>query len=248
MGPRYPFGVTTTPAAERAAIDTVLLDAGGVLLLPHHDIIVEHVLGDIGVEVDADFLDRAHYHGAHSLTEWPADDEALYERWNHTYLEHLGVETTDENLERLGVAFKRFDMWTRVAPGAREGLRAIAATGVKMAIVSNADGQVEQILRETELCQVGPGPGVEMGTICDSTVVGYSKPDPTIFEIALDRLEVGPDRAVHVGDIVGADVKGALAAGVRPLHFDPHRLCPSDEHEHVASLTEVAELVTATPV
>ena len=51
------------------------------------------------------------------------------------------------------------------------------------------------------------------------------------------------DRAVHVGDSVHADVEGARAAGVTPVHFDPYGLCKAQGHEHAASLVAVADLV-----
>lgn len=225
-------------------IDAVLLDAGGVLVLPHHELLIEHALGPIGVIPDVEELDRAHYEGAHTLYVWPDDEESIFAEWNRGYLESIGADVTDENVAALRAAFSRVDMWTRPAPGALEGLRALHAAGVKMAVVSNADGHVERVLRDIGICQVGDGPGVPVDAVIDSTVVGVAKPDPRIFRIALDRIGVEPDRALHVGDIVGADVAGARAAGVRPLHFDPLRLCPAVDHEHATSLLDVAALVS----
>ena len=233
--PRYPFAV----------VDAVLLDAGGVLVLPRHELLIEHALGMMDVVPDAEALDRAHYEGAHTLSVWPSDEESIYARWNRGYLESIGAEVTDENLVALRSAFRRLDMWTRPAPGVSEGLSALRALGVKMAVVSNADGHVERILREIGVCQVGPGDGVEVDAVIDSTLVGFAKPDPRIFKIALERLGVDPGGAVHVGDIVGADVVGAQSAGIRPLHFDPHRFCQAVDHEHVATLLEVADLLSA---
>lgn len=225
------------------SIDAVLLDAGGVLVLPHHELLVEHALGDIGVVPRPDELDRAHYEGGHTLAVWPDDEEAIYAQWNRGYLAAIGARITDENVAALRAAFQRFDMWTRPAPGVSEGLQAIRATGVKMAIVSNADGTVEQVLADIGVCQVGDGNGVPVDAVIDSTVVGVAKPDPRIFHIALDRLGVPSERALHVGDIIGADVVGARAAGVLPVHFDPYGLCAAGDHEHAASLLDVADRV-----
>jgi putative hydrolase of the HAD superfamily len=89
---------------------------------------------------------------------------------------------------------------------------------------------------------------VPVAAVIDSTVVGIEKPDPRIFALALDALGVPADQVssvVHVGDSIFADVRGAQAAGIRPLHLDPYGDCPSPpgDHEHVRSLAEVAELV-----
>ncbi len=79
-----------------------------------------------------------------------------------------------------------------------------------------------------------------MTIVIDSDVVGVAKPNPAIFRIALDACAVAPERALHIGDIVGADVNGARAAGVRPLHLDPYGFCADDSHLHVPDLATVA--------
>ncbi len=53
--------------------------------------------------------------------------------------------------------------------------------------------------------------------------VGVWKPDPRIFEIALDRAGVTAEHAVMVGDSWELDVLGAIAAGIRPVWFDRYR-------------------------
>ena len=47
-----------------------------------------------------------------------------------------------------------------------------------------------------------------------SDVVGVRKPDPQIFSLTLDTLGVPPDRALHVGDDVSTDVRGARQIGM----------------------------------
>ncbi|HYH48605.1 MAG TPA: HAD-IA family hydrolase, partial [Acidimicrobiia bacterium] len=79
-----------------------------------------------------------------------------------------------------------------------------------------------------------------MTIVIDSDVVGVAKPDPAIFHLALEACGVAPERVLHVGDTVGADVKGALAAGVRPVHLDPYGFCDDDTHPHVKAVGDVA--------
>jgi putative hydrolase of the HAD superfamily len=86
-----------------------------------------------------------------------------------------------------------------------------------------------------------------VAVVVDSDVVGVEKPDPAIFGIALDALSLSPDGCLYVGDTVHFDVNGARAAGLRPVHLDPYRLCPHGDHPHVGSLAELAqELVPRT--
>src|SRR5450432_4495554 len=127
-------------------------------------------------------------------------------------------------------------VWNVVPEGVVEHLRDLAATGVAIGVVSNADGSVAATLRRC---------GIPFDVVIDSTVVGFVKPEPEIFALALERLDVAARDAVHVGDMVSADVHGAHAAGVRPLHLDPFGDCsyPSGHHEHVRSVGDVVALV-----
>ena len=115
---------------------------------------------------------------------------------------------------------------------------------MKLAIVSNADGSVEAQLAADGICQMGPGPGVEMDAILDSSVVKVAKPDPRIFEIALERLGgIDPSRAIHVGDTPAADCAGAQAAGITPILIDPYNDHEAFQGLRMKSLQEVAELL-----
>ena len=50
-----------------------------------------------------------------------------------------------------------------------------------------------------------------------SEEVGLEKPDPKIFWLALERLKVGPSRAIMVGNILQEDILGARNAGIRSI-------------------------------
>ncbi|MGZ6884775.1 MAG: HAD family hydrolase [Acidimicrobiia bacterium] len=224
-------------------IDAVLLDVGGVFHLPDHERIVA-VMARAGVPVDPADLDRAHYAGVKALTDFREGDREIWLAYNRGYAHALGADGRVENVaEVLLNEFTTGGVWTRIIPGSPEALRAIAATGVKLAVVSNADGSVEAQLASDGICQTGPGPGVVMDAVIDSSVVGVAKPDPRIFEIALERCGVAPERAIHVGDTPAADVDGARAAGVTPVLVDPHDDHPDLDVLRVRSLADVAELL-----
>ncbi len=55
-----------------------------------------------------------------------------------------------------------------------------------------------------------------------SDEVGYEKPHPIIFEKALAELKVRPEKTVHIGDLLDADVAGAKSLGLRAvwLNYD----------------------------
>jgi FMN phosphatase YigB (HAD superfamily) len=78
-------------------------------------------------------------------------------------------------------------------------------------------------------------------------VVGATKPDPRIFEIARARAGVGAADTVHVGDALGNDVAGARAAEIAPIHFDPLRLCRATDHRHIRLLAGIWRHVAPYP-
>jgi putative hydrolase of the HAD superfamily len=227
-------------------IEAVLLDVGGVLITPDHDAIAPPI-ERAGGSPTTEALDRGHYAGIAAIDglgwlDWTSYLEAVVNECGVPAARRAGA------VEELSQAHTAA-IWRRVVPGAMAGLQELAATGVALAIVSNSDGTVEQELLNAGLCQMGAGAGVPMTVILDSAVVGYEKPDPRIFHLALDKLGVPAERAVHVGDTACADIDGARAAGVRPLHLDPYGFCPrpAGDHEHVRNLAEVAALVGFAP-
>jgi putative hydrolase of the HAD superfamily len=90
------------------------------------------------------------------------------------------------------------------APGVLARLR---AGGARLAVVSNWDISLHDVLERT-----GLRPLVDAVVI--SAELRVAKPDPAIFRAALDRLGAPADGAVHVGDSLEHDVAGARAAGL----------------------------------
>ena len=94
--------------------------------------------------------------------------------------------------------------------GAADACRALAAAGLQLAVVSNWDAGLHEHVRALGLDRL-------VDAIVTSAEAGAPKPEPQIWRLALDRLGVPADRAVHVGDSE-ADATGARAAGLR---FEP---------------------------
>ena len=218
-----------------ASIEAVFLDAGGVLNLPA---VAEtaRFLAAHGSEGTPETVERLHYHAMLAHDEAGGTGRAYLSG----FLEAAGLS---RNLVPELDAAIRSAGWQPAIRSSLEALPALAATGVRLAIVSNSDGTVEERLGRAGVAQVGPGPGVALVALIDSGAVGVEKPDPRIFELALTACGVGPQAAVHVGDSRLTDVAGAVAAGIRPLHLDPFDLCPDRSHDHVRTLHEVVDLV-----
>ena len=225
----------------------VLLDAGGVFVLPDPD----RVLGAFTraeCSVAREALADAHYRAA-TRFGIQLDVEA---HWNEAWLEYLqtyvdecGVpqDRRDEAHRHLDSEFADAALWVDPVPGSREGLQALADSGVRLGIISNADGMMGSRLAQLELCQVGPGIGVEIECVVDSGNVGVMKPDPRIFQAAVDLLGLEPDQVWYVGDLPAIDVVGARRAGIRPYLLDPLSLHLGADYERISSLSALAELI-----
>jgi putative hydrolase of the HAD superfamily len=226
--------------------EAVLLDVGGVFFVPDHDRILG-AFARAGLTPTAD-LDRAHYAGA---SAFPADDEQLDwpKRWRgylDAYMTECEVpdELREDVHAHLDSEFADAALWVRELPGARDGLRALAASGVRLGIISNADGLIGQRLAEAEILQVGPGVGVPVECVIDSGAVGVMKPDPKIFRLALDAMGIDAPEAWYVGDMPGIDVVGARAAGLHPVVMDPFQLHLDADYSRASSLAELASSIS----
>ena len=126
-------------------------------------------------------------------------------------------------LERTRNAF----VWRWPMADSVKALALLVASGMPVGVVSNASGQIEEVLQRSGVCQVGDGPLTSVRVIIDSHVVGVSKPDARIFDHALVHFEgIDPARIAYIGDSVTMDVGGARAAGLHPILLDPF-----DDHE-----------------
>jgi len=114
----------------------------------------------------------------------------------------------------------------------------------KLGIISNFYGNVSIICREAgieTLCDV----------ILDSVRVGFDKPQPQIFYLALDTLNLPPEQVIFVGDSFVKDILPAKKIGMRtvwlkgtypyiPNHIKaPERFMDTT----ITALTELEELL-----
>jgi len=240
MAPPWP-GCCDARGAVVRPVEAVLFDAGGVLLLPD-PAELRRAFSPFGATPDDETCRLAHYTSMRELDrvggpDWLAVDRVL------ARVAGVPDDKIDLTFGLVEDIYMRLP-WVPV-PDAAEALRALQLAGFPLAVVSNASGTMERQLAEHRICSVDGDISAQVAVVVDSDVVGVEKPDPRIFEIALRALGMGAERCLYVGDTVHFDVEGARAAGMRPVHFDPFRLCPADDHPHIGSLLELVERLTA---
>jgi HAD superfamily hydrolase (TIGR01549 family) len=92
---------------------------------------------------------------------------------------------------------------------AHKTLSTLKDQGYRLAIISNAsdDNDVQTLVDNANL-----RPYFEI--ILSSAAVGIRKPNPRIFEIVLEKMELPNSRVAMVGDTLGADILGAQNADI----------------------------------
>lgn len=221
--------------------DALTLDVGGVFTVPNHDRLAD-AFASAGLDVDRNRFWDGHYLAMHAVDEARSPAET-FGTYVPAFCHHVGLRNADfeTGVETLEALFGPSGLWTEPIVDSVTAISKLHDAGIPLAIVSNADGTVDQILRNAGVCQMGEGPLVPVVALVDSGAIGVAKPDPRTFAPALEALGTDPSRTLHVGDSVHYDVIGAQAAGMAAVHFDPRRLCTADDHPHIRSLSDLLD-------
>ncbi len=226
-----------------ARFDAVIFDAGGVLVLPDPTVLGP-LLAPYGGAPSVEAHRRAHYAGMAAKSRHRSR-ETDWDAYNRAYVAFVGcrVDLHAHAAEVLDHT-RSAHLWRWAIPETLAALEELAAADVPMGVVSNASGQIEAVLRHSEICAIDDGCGVRMRVIVDSHVVGVAKPDPRIFDHALPHFpELERHRIAYVGDSVTMDVGAATAAGLQPLLIDPYGDHEGAEYETIRSVRDVVEMV-----
>ncbi len=208
-------------------IRAVLFDVGDTLILGHPKFWLWPILEAKGIAHEADLarLPQAirdayeHYSDHHMSATDEATALSFWRRFHWEVMSGIGLGAyADEIAEYLQENWQSPHVWP-LTPGAKEVLSALRSQGFKLGVVSNWDWTLPGVLQATGLAEFFDYIGV-------SALEGVAKPDPRIFRIVLEALEVEPHQAIHIGDSED-DINGAKAAGIRPILFDPYRQNPN---------------------
>jgi HAD superfamily hydrolase (TIGR01509 family) len=225
-------------------LETVFLDAGGVLVYPNWTRISD-ALRARGVDVDPAALARAEPHAKKKIdvrqTINATNDAGRGWLYFNLIFEQAGVPPgpdVDAALEALHAYHRTTNLWELVPPGVAPALAALRQRGLKLTIVSNANGKLRVLFERLALAGW-------VDCLLDSHDEGVEKPNPRFFEIALERSGAQRESTIHVGDLYHVDVEGARAAGLRGVLFDEAGLYPDVDCPRVRSLAELVALISS---
>jgi putative hydrolase of the HAD superfamily len=137
-------------------------------------------------------------------------DRAREERFRRLF-EEAGVDADPEEVAACALRYKADYISARRAVAGAHALLDLLRPEVALGVVTN------NLQREQEEKLHDCGLAGYMDVVVISEAVGVAKPDPRIFQIALDRAGSTPGEAVVVGDAWGTDILGALRAGIRAI-------------------------------
>ena len=123
------------------------------------------------------------------LPEQP--DEATRDRWVSTiagYCDNAARACINEAMPMLQALHERYPMM----------------------LVSNFYGNIDEVLRDYGIRDMFKG-------IIESAVVGIRKPNPTLFRLGVDALELPPEQVLVVGDSLRKDIQPAEQLGCQVL-------------------------------
>jgi len=164
--------------------------------------------------------------------------------WSPYFREVLeGSGAPQDRLEALGLrlraAHAEAHLWSWAPPEVGAALARLQEHGYRLAAISNADGRMERAL-------ITAGLRDQLEFVIDSGHVGVAKPDPRIFAMGAERLDLDSSQCAYVGDMLPIDVLGAQRAGMHPVLVDPLDQFAQVSVDRVRSVGELPDLFRTT--
>ena len=187
----------------------VVFDLFGTLVSTTADDVFENrrlVAADLGVDPDAYARVRQEMreHTETGGTGGPEETLAFIAR-------HAGVQPRPEALRRATERWLDANRrWLTPEPSTLEALDSLRAAGYRIGLLTNCSSAVESAWTDSALA-------ARFDATAFSSEVGFLKPHPKTYRIACERLSVGPERCLYVGDGGDNELTGAAAAGLHPV-------------------------------
>jgi len=208
------FTIKTPEKEMGSKPQVVFFDVGNTLLFPNRGRI-HAPLTALGIQPETDLLSRIERQVKNEfdslMTRDGSHDHSFWSMFYSQLLAELGVQD-DAICNQLVTNIRNSANWDVIPEGTREQLAKIGARN-PIAVISNADGRIEDVLRRCNIADC-------FRTITDSGIVGYEKPHPEIFRQALKSMNAAPEESLYVGDVYSVDYLGAKAVGMQAILMD----------------------------
>lgn len=229
-------------------VQAIFFDAGETLVYPHPsfaELFAEvlrrggHIVDPARVQEVVSAYSQRFTDLAREGRMWSTSRESSRAFWLDVYrgfLKEVDIEDGDGRLaERLFHTFSDLASY-RLHPDVVPALDRLRGTGVTLGVISNFEEWLERLLEALGVLSYFPVRVI-------SGIEGVEKPNRRIFEIALERAEVPPERSVYVGDHPYFDVEAAAEAGLFPVLIDRRGRYPEADGVRITSLEDLPPAV-----
>jgi putative hydrolase of the HAD superfamily len=229
----------------------VFFDVGETLVHPEPTFpdLFASILRREGHDVDAEAI-RSSTHvvfdrfrrAAETNELWTTSPERSRRFWHDVYaifLADLGIADANGLIDVVYREFTDLGNYALFAdvPPVLERLR---AEGLALGVVSNFEAWLEDLLEALGVRSAFPVRVI-------SGVEGIEKPDPRIFELAMERAGVDAASSVYVGDNPELDVEPAAALGMFPVLIDRRGRHEDATGARITSLGELPRVLGLEP-
>jgi putative hydrolase of the HAD superfamily len=205
-----------------------------------HELYSTYKLKDIGLHSADLFIETYTRHNHRLWAEYHlgriTKDELREERFKTTFIE-LGVQPSLMPADFEDAYVKLGPHKTNLFPHAHETL-AYLQSKYTLHLISNG------FKESTEIKVKGTNLGSYFQNVIISEVVGVNKPDPLIFQHAIELAGATIEESLMIGDSIEADIRGAMGVGMDAIYFNPFNLKkPEDVPMQISSLKELTLLL-----
>jgi len=162
-----------------------------------------------GLSLDPSLYARARERAIEGIKRHPEleHDEEIWVAFTERIIRNMGGDSDSAyecavEMTKAWEHAEHFELYEDALPVLTE----LRGQGLKLGLVSNTGRDLAEFVAHH---------GLDVDVALGSRAFGRTKPHPTIFRAALERLEVEPADAAMVGDSPDDDVAGARAAGIR---------------------------------
>ncbi|MGD9404512.1 MAG: HAD-IA family hydrolase, partial [Anaerolineae bacterium] len=220
--------------------DLIIFDVGGTLIGSHKVAPFQEFLAHAGLPASDD--DARRFHRKLIANILAERDKVQGKGANHAELDQwwgaVFAKTLPNREDLVGEMLRwltdgRFE---RLFDDAVPALKALAAMGIPMAVISNFGTHLRDLLARFELLRF-------FDPIIVSAEVGIAKPDRRIFDLLAEKVNLPRHRLLYVGDHIGDDIEGARSAGLDAVLIDRRNHHPDALCARISSLTELERYV-----
>jgi putative hydrolase of the HAD superfamily len=151
------------------------------------------------------------------------------------------LEVPGDLWQQADALYERFivrEGFMPVYPDVEGTLMRLHSRGLRLGVLSNFPPHLEDTLRQHGIHRY-------FGFFVVSSLVGLEKPDPAIFELAIERAGSPRETILYVGDSPDDDIDGAAAAGLPAILIDRYDRHPEAACTRIKSLAELEEILHA---